>query len=268
VFSYIIDINEEFLGFPLGFQGSPAAAEESWRTTMDVTPDFCHISGNCMVLIEAEAFWKRQMFSRVVGVSLAGVLALVPQAKALPVHNVEMVRPAPVNNMFLVGGGLPFMQLASMEQETGYEIVCDPAGMCMCVVSSGTNGFFAFVDDLDPAILDELTPLYIGDEAVEPLPQVVAGNQSPGISQPVPSQGIIASPSRFSFPNSSAGGGLPSLSSADTGVFEFEDGPNDGPSDPEAPDIATAPLPVPGLLLAAGLGAMALLRRTRGRKAA
>lgn len=208
------------------------------------------------------------MFSRVVGVSLAGILALVPQAGALPVHNVEMVRPAPVNNMFLVGGGLPFLQLASMEQETGYEIVCDPAGMCICVVSSGTNGFFAFFDDLDPAILDELTPLYIGDEAVEPLPPVGAGNQSPGSRQPVRRQGNIASSSGFPFPNNSAGGESPPLSSAGPSVFLIEDGPNDGPSDPEAPDIATAPLPVPGLLLAAGLGAMALLRRTRGRKAA
>lgn len=239
---------------------------------MDVAPDFCHISGDCMVLIEAEAFWKRQMFSRVVALSLAGILALVPQAGALPVHNVEMVRPAPVNNMFLVGGGLPFLQLASMEQETGYEIVCDPAGMCMCVVSSGTNGFFAFVDDLDPAILDELTPLYIGDEAVEPLPPVVAGNQPRGSRQSIPSQGIIASPSRFSFPNSSAGGGLASLSPTGTSILKTgEDdtryvSPYPGPG--EAPDIATAPLPVPGLLLAAGLGAMALLRRTPGRKAA
>jgi hypothetical protein len=225
-----------------------------------------------MVLIEAEAFWKRQMFSRVVGVSLAGVLALIPQAEALPVHNVEMVRPAPVNNMFLVGGGLPFLQLASMGQETGYEIVCDPAGMCMCVVSSGTNGFFAFVDDLDPAILDELTPLYIGDEAVDPLPQVVAGNQPSASRQTDRRQGNIASSSRFSFPNSSSGGGLPSLSSTGTSGFEIgEAGPDNGspyPGPSEAPDIATAPLPVPGLLLAAGLGAMALLRRTPGRKAA
>lgn len=220
------------------------------------------------------------MLARVISSVLVAVFLLPPGAGAVSLLNIDPVPPAPVRNIDLVGGrpGTPALVIAA---GNGFEIVCDPNGVCMCIEPSDGGASFAFLDGLDPAVLDGLAVAFIGEPGAAVPTITPAGDGTLFGIAPVAGimrsaapvrrasftagfGGSVFNPDPISRSASSVDDGRPpeSFSSVDPSerAWSSTELPNDAPE-----NIAPVPLPGPALLLAAGLGALTLLRRLRDR---